>query len=1213
MALIQSERILLADVPLGHSPLRAAASGPAGRGHAIELDGLYPDLRRGRTLLVTGMLLDATDEPIGEGSEAVVVARHRHRPGAHGDPLRHPDDGPLRPAVGRHLRQRRGRHRTASRSVKRPSATATRPDTFQEFHLKKQPVTYVPEPGAPGGVASTLQVRVDGVRWTEVPELYGRPADSRVYLARRDAAQVTTVKAGDGQHGARMPSGRNNVTADYRVGLGPDGNVGAGSLRTLLKKPLGLKRVINPAAAAGGANPEDPVAVKTECPGHGAHVRPDRLDPRLRGRGPRVRRHRQGPGIASSGTARPASSASSSPATRALTSMSPHPACGPTSTRAATRTSRSGSTNSCRGRSSYGSRSSSTTPTCRTSCGTTPTPRSGRSSRSTPWSSGDAVEPQRRPPGRPTRHGRRLGRRRRVPLRDPGPPGRSRRDWSSRPGELVWVDDPDDLEVSVPGAPAGSRGMTFPIDLYELMPAVHRREDAGLAYPLEALLDIISTEAGHLQRDIAGLWDDFFIETAAEWVIPYIADLVGSTPLHPVTGSWRVGRREHDLVPAPEGHAGDARGTGRRVVTGWGARVVPFFEELEWAQHLDHLRRTRRLALAGSTGSAPSTSATSTRWTGSAGRSTTSSGRSTSGRSAAGRGRHNIKKIGFFLWRLRSNPLIGVEPVPVGGPPPRLSPEPARQQRPDLHQRPAASAASDPAELDLPGSDPTARAARSTSRPPTPRGRAAAAESRPTAARRLSRRHAAARGWRWARATTARDPERSVVVAVGDVDRRARADQVIPASRVTVCNLSTWRLPPAGKDVAIDPILGRMTLAPSAEPGAARRVRDRVLLRFQSAGPDADLGGGPVRSRAADRRPAASRDRSTRRSGARRESRPGTDRGSSSVRGAIADWLLVSPPPRVGGHRDRRQRHVSRGQPRHRAAARRDARDPLRRPGTAGPRLTGLTVHGTGGGTLSVDGMAVDGQRARRSATAWPASRSATPRSCPAAPSIRRRRGAPVGRLDRRHDRRIRLPRHARQRDRRARPRSRPRAGSLVASDSIIDSPADETRDRRGRPPTTARPATSGGSRSSVTSASARSCYASDVLFLDRVDVQRTQVGCIRFSYVRDDGHDAAALPLPARPGPSRRRAVRAAQRSGRGCGRASLRAGYGQPGYGQLAVDVAAELKTGGTESRGRDGRVQQGPRGPAHSQPLDPARRVPSRGPRARPHLRYVKGDES
>ena len=40
-----------------------------------------------------------------------------------------------------------------------------------------------------------------------------------------------------------MPSGRNNVTADYRVGLGPDGNVRAWSLRTLLKKPLAQEHI----------------------------------------------------------------------------------------------------------------------------------------------------------------------------------------------------------------------------------------------------------------------------------------------------------------------------------------------------------------------------------------------------------------------------------------------------------------------------------------------------------------------------------------------------------------------------------------------------------------------------------------------------------------------------------------------------------------------------------------------------------------------------------------------------------------------------------------------------------------------------------------------------------------------------------------------------------------------------------------------------------
>ncbi len=132
--------------------------------------------------------------------------------------------------------------------------------------------------------------------------------------------------------------------------------------------------------------------------------------------------------------------------------------------------------------------------------------------------------------------------------------------------------------------------MTFPIDFYELMPAVYRREDAGLRPP-QALLDIISTEAGHLQRNITGLWDDFFIETANEWVIPYIADLaLGHNAATPGGRGLARGRGEDDLVPA-------AQGTPRMLddlagdVTGWGARAILFFYLLmEWTQYPDHLR-----------------------------------------------------------------------------------------------------------------------------------------------------------------------------------------------------------------------------------------------------------------------------------------------------------------------------------------------------------------------------------------------------------------------------------------------------------------------------------------------------------------------------------------------------------------------------------------------------------------------------------------------
>ena len=215
---------------------------------------------------MAGTRIDDQDRPIGPGSESVVVATV--------------DTGSERTTI-RFGSTMDGRYERSSVVIHGNVATASHGESvrgeplgdgdagveLQSFELKKKPLTYVPQPGAHGGVASTLQLRVDGVRWTEVGELYGQAADARVFVSRRDADQTTRVQTGDGRNGSSVPTGRNNVTADYRVGLGPEGNVGGGSLRTLLMKPLGLRRVLNPGAAAGGANREDPAAVKQNAPG----------------------------------------------------------------------------------------------------------------------------------------------------------------------------------------------------------------------------------------------------------------------------------------------------------------------------------------------------------------------------------------------------------------------------------------------------------------------------------------------------------------------------------------------------------------------------------------------------------------------------------------------------------------------------------------------------------------------------------------------------------------------------------------------------------------------------------------------------------------------------------------------------------------------------------------------------------------------------------
>ena len=126
---------------------------------------------------------------------------------------------------------------------------------FQRFVLKDAPVTYVPT-ADPSGSTTTLQVRVNDLLWKEVRALYGHGPRDRVYMAHSGADGKTAVEFGDGQTGARLPTGSENVRASYRVGLGLPGEVKAGKLSLLLSPPLGVKSVTNPFPATGAADPE---------------------------------------------------------------------------------------------------------------------------------------------------------------------------------------------------------------------------------------------------------------------------------------------------------------------------------------------------------------------------------------------------------------------------------------------------------------------------------------------------------------------------------------------------------------------------------------------------------------------------------------------------------------------------------------------------------------------------------------------------------------------------------------------------------------------------------------------------------------------------------------------------------------------------------------------------------------------------------------------
>ena len=83
-----------------------------------------------------------------------------------------------------------------------------------------------------------------------------------------------------------------------------------------------------------------------------------------------------------------------------------------------------------------------------------------------------------------------------------------------------------------------------------------------------------------VDEDIEQLYDDQFIETCAEWVVPYIGDLIGvrgaARRVAGIALSRARVRRQHDRLPAPQGHRGGARAAGarRHRLAGAGRRVL---------------------------------------------------------------------------------------------------------------------------------------------------------------------------------------------------------------------------------------------------------------------------------------------------------------------------------------------------------------------------------------------------------------------------------------------------------------------------------------------------------------------------------------------------------------------------------------------------------------------------------------------------------------
>jgi hypothetical protein len=185
--------------------------------------------------------------------------------------------------------------------------------------------------------------------------------------------------------------------------------------------------------------------------------------------------------------------------------------------------------------------------------------------------------------------------------------------------------------------------------LFELLPAIYRIRDAEQGDPLQTLFGVIADQLQVLQEDLAQLYDDQFIETCAPWVVPYIGDLIGYRGLHGNVPGISSPRAEVAHTISFRRRKGTAAMLEQlaRDVTGWDARVVEFFQLLNWTQNMNHLRPSclqvpdLRDAIALERLNGPFDSAMHT----------------IDVRQLDLGGKFNIPNIGIYLWRLTAFPL----------------------------------------------------------------------------------------------------------------------------------------------------------------------------------------------------------------------------------------------------------------------------------------------------------------------------------------------------------------------------------------------------------------------------------------------------------------------------------------------------------------------------------------------------------------------------
>lgn len=128
----------------------------------------------------------------------------------------------------------------------------------QIFTLKKKPLTYLNNYNSASeqGIESTLKVYVNGVAWDEVDNFYNTGPTDQVFVVTHDEDENTFIQFGDGNRGARLPSGVDNIIAYYRFGAGKS-SPPKNTINQMVQPINGVTSVTNPIASTGGSERED--------------------------------------------------------------------------------------------------------------------------------------------------------------------------------------------------------------------------------------------------------------------------------------------------------------------------------------------------------------------------------------------------------------------------------------------------------------------------------------------------------------------------------------------------------------------------------------------------------------------------------------------------------------------------------------------------------------------------------------------------------------------------------------------------------------------------------------------------------------------------------------------------------------------------------------------------------------------------------------------